>query len=89
MTKRKSTIIIGIFLIVSILFVAWLILINLKEQFAGLSESASSNTPENAGELIFIYNGATAIGGLAILIVAYIPAFIVLINSSVSIIFSI
>ena len=89
MSKRSSTIIIGIFIVISTILVAWLIPFNLKEHLARLVENSNSNVPENAGEMIIIYNGVAAIGGLAILIVAYIPAFIILINSSISLIFSI
>lgn len=39
--------------------------------------------------MIIIYDGVAAIGGLAILIAAYVPAFIILINSFISLIFSI
>lgn len=89
MSKCKTTIIIGVFLVISTLFVIWLIPFNLKEQLSAFAESSNSNTPENAGELILIYNGIAAIGGLAIMIAAYIPAMIVLLNSCVSLIFSI
>lgn len=89
MRKYKSTIIIGIFIIISALFVAWLIPYNLKERMDALIESSKNNVPENAGELILLYTGVAAIGGLAIVIAAYIPAFCILINSSVSLIFSI
>ena len=89
MSKRSSTIIIGIFIIISSILVAWLVPFNLKEHLARLAESSSSSVPENAGEMIIIYNGVAAIGGLAILIAAYVPAFIILINSFISLIFSI
>ena len=89
MSKYKSTIIIGIFIIISALFVAWLIPYNLKEHMENLIESTKNSIPENAGELILLYKGAAAIGGLAIVIAAYVPAFCILINSSVSLIFSI
>ena len=79
MSKRSSTIIIGIFIVISTILVAWLIPFNLKEHLARLVENSNSNL-ENAGEMIIIYNGVAAIGGLAILIVAYVPAFIILIN---------
>ena len=89
MSKRSSTIIIGIFIIISSILVAWLVPFNLKEHLARLVESSSSNVPENAGEMIIIYNGVAAIGGLAIIIAAYVPAFIIFINSFISLIFSI
>ena len=89
MSKRSSTIIIGIFIVISAILIAWLVPFNLKENLARLAESSSSNVPENAGEMIIIYNGVAAIGGLAILIAAYVPAFIILINSFISLIFSI
>ena len=89
MSKRSSTIIIGIFIVISSILVAWLVPFNLKEHLARLAESSSSNVPENAGEMIIIYNGVAAIGWLAILIAAYVPAFIILINSFISLIFSI
>ena len=89
MSKRSSTIIIGIFIIISSILVAWLVPFNLKEHLARLAESSSSSVPENAGEMIIIYNVVAAIGGLAILIAAYVPAFIILINSFISLIFSI
>ena len=89
MSKRSSTIIIGIFIIISSILVAWLVPFNLKEHLARLAESSSSSVPENAGEMIIIYNGVAAIGGLAIIIAAYVPAFIILINSFISLIFSI
>ncbi len=89
MSKRSSTIIIGIFIIISSILVAWLVPFNLKEHLARLAESSSSNVPENAGEMIIIYNGIAAIGGLAIIIAAYVPAFIIFINSFISLIFSI
>ena len=89
MSKRNSTIIIGIFIVISSILVAWLVPFNLKEHLARLAESSSSNVPENAGEMIIIYNGVAAFGGLAILIAAYVPAFIILINSFISLIFSI
>ena len=87
MSKRSSTIIIGIFIIISSILVAWLVPFNLKEHLARLAESSSSNVPENAGEMIIIYNGVAAIGGLAIIIAAYVPAFIIFINSFISLIF--
>ena len=89
MSKRSSTIIIGIFIVISAILIAWLVPFNLKEHLARLAENSSSNVPENAGEMIIIYNGVAAFGGLAILIAAYVPAFIILINSSISLIFSI
>lgn len=89
MSKRSSTIIIGILIVINAILFAWLVPFNLKEQLAGLVESSTSNVPENAGEMIIIYNGVTAIGVLAILIAAYVPAFIILINSFISLIFSI
>ena len=89
MSKRSSTIIIGIFIVISSILVAWLVPFNLKEHLARLAENSSSNVPENAGEMIIIYNGVAAIGGLAIIIAAYVPAFIILINSFISLIFSI
>ena len=89
MSKRSSTIIIGIFIVISSILVAWLVPFNLKEHLARLAESSSSNVPENAGEMIIIYNGVAAIGWLAILIAAYVPAFIIFINSFISLIFSI
>lgn len=52
MSKCKTTIIIGVFLVISPLFIIWLIPFNLKEQLSAFAESANSNTPENAGELI-------------------------------------
>ena len=87
MSKRSSTIIIGIFIIISSILVAWLVPFNLKEHLARLAESSSSSVPENAGEMIIIYNGVAAIGGLAIIIAAYVPAFIIFINSFISLIF--
>ena len=89
MSKRSSTIIIGIFIVISSILVAWLVPFNLKEHLARLAENSSSNVPENAGEMIIVYNGVVAIGGLAIIIAAYVPAFIILINSFISLIFSI
>ena len=89
MSRRSSTIIIGIFIVISSILVAWLVPFNLKEHLARLAENSSSNVPENAGEMIIIYNGVAAIGELAILIAAYVPAFIILINSFISLIFSI
>ena len=89
MSRRSSTIIIGIFIVISSILVAWLVPFNLKEHLARLAENSSSNVPENAGEMIIIYNGVAAIGWLAILIAAYVPAFIILINSFISLIFSI
>lgn len=89
MSKRSSTIIIGIFIVISAILIAWLVPFNLKEHLAGLAESSNGNVPENAGEMIIIYNVVAAIGGLAILIAAYVPAFIILINSFISLIFSI
>ena len=89
MSKRSSTIIIGIFIVISSILVAWLVPFNLKEHLSRLAENSSSNVPENAGEMIIIYNGVAAIGGLAIIIAAYVPAFIILINSFISLIFSI
>ena len=87
MSKRSSTIIIGIFIVISSILVAWLVPFNLKEHLARLAENSSSNVPENAGEMIIIYNGVAAIGGLAIIIAAYVPAFIIFINSFISLIF--
>ena len=89
MSRRSSTIIIGIFIVISSILVAWLVPFNLKEHLDRLAENSSSNVPENAGEMIIIYNGVAAIGGLAILIAGYVPAFIILINSFISLIFSI
>ena len=89
MSKRSSTIIIGIFIVISAILIAWIVPFNLKEHLAGLAESSNGNVPENAGEMIIIYNVVAAIGGLAILIAAYVPAFIILINSFISLIFSI
>lgn len=62
MSKRSSPIIIGIFLVINSILVAWLVLFNLKEQLVGLIENSSSNVPENVEEMIIIYNGLTAIG---------------------------
>ena len=87
--QKSSTIIIGIFIVISAILVVWLIPFNLNEHLARLAENSNSNIPENAGEMIIIYNGVAAIGGLAILIAAYVPAFIILINSFISLIFSI
>ena len=71
MSKRSSTIIIGILIVINAILLAWLVPFNLKEQLAGLVESSTSNVLENAGEMIIIY------------------AFIILINSFISLIFSI
>ena len=89
MHKKTSTIVIGIFLLISTLFVIWLIPFNLQESWTALIESANNHRPENAGEMILVYNGAAAIGGLAILISAYVPAFLIFMNSSISLVFSI
>ena len=89
MSRRSSRIIIGIFIVISSILVAWLVPFNLKEHLARLAENSSSNVPENAGEMIIIYNGVAVIGGLAILIAAYVPAFIIFINSFISLIVSI
>ena len=62
MRKRSSPIIIGIFLVINSILVAWLVPFNLKEQQVGLIENSSSNVPENVVEMIIIYNGLTAIG---------------------------
>ena len=90
-TKNKritSTIVIGIFLLISILFVIWLIPFNLKERYSAYVESVQ-NSPKVDGEMILVLNLVAAIGALALLFAAYVPALLSLINSSVSLIFSI
>ena len=89
MSKKTSTIVIAVFLLISTLFVIWLIPFNLQERWAALVESANNHKPESAGELILVYNGVAAIAGLAILITAYVPAFLIFVNSSISLVFSI
>ena len=86
--RIKSTIVIGIFLLISILFVIWLIPFNLKERYSAYVESVQ-NSPKVDGEMILVLNLVAAIGALALLFAAYVPALLSLINSSVSLIFSI
>ena len=86
--RIKSTIVIGIFLLISILFVIWLIPFNLKERYSAYVESVQ-NSPKVEGEMILVLNLVAAIGALALLFAAYVPALLSLINSAVSLIFSI
>lgn len=75
---------------ISLILVAWLIPFNLKENYSAYVDSVNNSTvPENAEEMIIVYNGVAAIGGLAILISAYVPAVIATLNSAVSLVFSI
>ena len=86
--RITSTIVIGIFLLISILFVIWLIPFNLKERYSAYVESVQ-NSPKVDGEMILILNLFAGIGALGLLCGAYIPALLSLINSAVSLIFSI
>lgn len=86
--KIKSTIIIGIFLLFSILYVIILIPFNLKEAYSSYLESVQNNN-DVEGEMIIMVHVVASIVGLAIIIRAYLPAFLALINSSISLIFSI
>lgn len=86
--RITSTIVIGIFLLISILFVIWLIPFNLKERYSAYVESVQ-NSPKVEGEMILVLNLVAGIGALALLFAAYVPALLSLINSAVSLIFSI
>ena len=86
--RIKSTIVIGIFLLISILFVIWLIPFNLKERYSAYVESVQ-NSQKVEGEMIILFHGIALIGAFALLCGAYILALLSLINSSVSLIFSI
>ena len=83
-TKKKinglpSTIVAGIFLTISILFVILLLTMNLKEAEEAYMESlkeSSSEQTENAGETVIVLTLVGGIGLLAIFIAYYAVVFI-------------
>ena len=86
----NSTIIIGVFLLISILFVVWLIPFNLTETM----ETYLNSLPHpNGGESGLVVGAFTAVFAMpviqAIVQSAYIPAFLCLLNSAFSLPFSI
>lgn len=79
-----STIIAGIFLLISIFIVINLIPLNLKQELAAYAESvknSSEENTENAGEMIIVTGLVAGIGGLAIILFFYSMAIIPIIPS--------
>ena len=86
--KLKSTIIIGIILVISIIFVVWLIPFNLKTAIEIYKESVQNSNTNVEGEMVIAVNLFASIGLLAIILSAYIPVVLCILNSGVSLIFS-
>ena len=86
--KLKSTIIIGIILVISIIFVVWLIPFNLKTAIEIYKESVQNSNTDVEGEMVIAVNLFASIGLLAIILSAYIPVVLCILNSGVSLIFS-
>lgn len=86
--KLKSTIIIGIILVISIIFVVWLIPFNLKTAIEIYKESVQNSNTNVEGEMVIAVNLFASIGLLTIILSAYIPVVLCILNSGVSLIFS-
>ena len=86
--KLKSTIIIGIILVISIIFVVWLIPFNLKTAIEIYKESVQNSNTDVEGEMVIAVNLFASIGLLTIILSAYIPVVLCILNSGVSLIFS-
>lgn len=86
--RLKSTIVIGIFLIISTFFVVWLLSYDYAEAYRSFNESL--NDPNNIeGGLILFFLGFASIGLFVLIAAAFVPAILCLINSVISIMFSI
>ena len=83
-----STVIIGIFLAISIYFVVILFTFNLKENLQRLSDSATERADGQPGAVVAV-GFAAGLAGATLIIMAYLFAIAPLINSSICIIFSI
>jgi hypothetical protein len=83
-----STVIIGIFLAISIYCVIILFTFNLKESLQRLSDSATNRAEGQPGAVVAV-GFAAGLAGAALVIMAYLFAIVALVNSSISIIFSI
>lgn len=86
--RIASTVVIGIFLAISIYFVIILFTFNLKESLQRLSDSATDRADGQVGAVVAV-GFAAGLAGAALIIMAYLFAIIPLINSLITIIFSI
>ena len=86
--RIPSTVVIGIFLAISIFCVILLFRINLKESLEQLNKSVNEQAEGNEAAILPIAFVA-GLAGAGMVIVAYGSAIIPLINSSITIIFSI
>ena len=86
--RIPSTVVIGIFLAISIFCVILLFRINLKESLEQLKKSVNEQAEGNEAAILPIAFVA-GLAGAGMVIVAYGSAIIPLINSSITIIFSI
>lgn len=87
MERKTSTIVIGIFVLISLIFVVWLIPYNLSENIINYKKSLDNQNYDLDGEMILALNLFAGIGLFALLIAGYVPCFLILVNSIVSIIF--
>lgn len=90
MSKKglASSIVISVFLTISIILLVYLIPFNMKEEMEAYQASLQEQVDEN-GEVILVIGLVAAIGALGIMLAGYTPAIIILINSSISLILSI
>lgn len=89
MERKTSTIVIGIFILISLIFVIWLIPYNLSENIVNYKKSINDQNYNVEGEMTLVINLFAGIGLFALLVAGYLPSFLVLINSIISLIFSI
>ena len=89
MERKTSTIVIGIFILISQIFVIWLIPYNLSENIVNYKKSINDQNYNVEGEMTLVINLFAGIGLFALLFAGYLPSFLVLINSIISLIFSI
>ena len=89
MERKTSTIVIGIFILISLIFVIWLIPYNLSENIVNYKKSINDQNYNVEWEMTLGINLFAGIGLFALLFAGYLPSFLVLINSIISLIFSI
>lgn len=85
----KSTIIIGIFLLISTALLIFILPLNLKETLELYEESIKNSDVNSSGEVSIVIGGLASIGLIAVSLCAYASAVICIINSSLSLIYSV
>lgn len=85
----KSTIVIGIFLVISTLLLIFFLSLNLKETLELYADSIKNSDINSYGEVSIVIVGLASAGLFAIVLCAYASVVICIINSAISLFFAI